>query len=273
MQASPTSRDSAPPLLAALERYYDEVPRAFATAEDIGGLTLFLRRDPDGWPYYARPRLDGDGAFILDDVRRVRARQEETDAPVAFEWVEETSPALGPVLEEAGLEVERLPLMVLTEPLPVQPPAGVSLAVLSEHDPDEVLRAVTAAVNAGFGEHQPEEDVRPVDRLRRSLASGHVRMVGAFRDDAGSSAGSVTALGGGSHSPRGGITELMGIAVLPDAQGQGIGTAVTAALVTDAAELGVHTVFLSAGSERVADIYAKVGFVRVGTACIAEASS
>jgi GNAT superfamily N-acetyltransferase len=255
-------------LLVALERYYDEVPRAFATPEDIGELTLFLRRDPDGWPYYARPRLGGDGAFTLDDVRRVRARQEEAAAPVAFEWVEETSPGLGPVLEEAGLEVERLPLMVLAEPLAVQPPAGVSLAVLSEHDPDEVLRATTAAVDAGFGEREEEGRARPVEQVRRGLAGGHVRMVGAFRDDADSP----TAVGGGSHSPRGDVTELMGIAVLPHARGQGIGTAITAALVADARDLGVETVFLSASSQRVADVYARVGFERVGTACIAEGS-
>jgi hypothetical protein len=35
----------------------------------------------------------------------------------------------------------------------------------------------------------------------------------------------------------------------------------------------VATVFLSAGSQRIADIYARVGFEPVATACIAEPAS
>jgi hypothetical protein len=40
-------------------------------------------------------------------------------------------------------------------------------------------------------------------------------------------------------------------------------------LVADATQRGVSTVFLSAGSDDVARMYSRVGFERVGTACIA----
>jgi hypothetical protein len=40
--------------------------------------------------------------------------------------------------------------------------------------------------------------------------------------------------------------------------------------VQDARERGVETIFLSAGSEEIARVYARLGFRRVGTACIAE---
>ena len=43
---------------------------------------------------------------------------------------------------------------------------------------------------------------------------------------------------------------------------------VTGALVEDALEHGAETVFLSAGSEDIARVYARLGFQRVGTACI-----
>jgi hypothetical protein len=33
---------------------------------------------------------------------------------------------------------------------------------------------------------------------------------------------------------------------------------------------GATTIFLSAGSDAVARVYERVGFVRVGTACVAE---
>jgi N-acetylglutamate synthase-like GNAT family acetyltransferase len=77
-------------------------------------------------------------------------------------------------------------------------------------------------------------------------------------------------LGGGSHNPRGRVTELAGIAVLPRARKRGVGAALTAALVEDARARGVETVFLSAQDDAVARVYERVGFVRVGTACIAE---
>jgi ribosomal protein S18 acetylase RimI-like enzyme len=275
--ASPRPGQGHAGLLAELEAYYDEVPRAFATAEDIGGFTVFVRRDPRGWPYYARPRLTSSGAVGLEEVERVRARQRELGAPQAFEWVEETSPALGPVLREAGLEVERHPLMVLAEPLAVPAPDGVRISVLSESDPDHVLGGTTAAVAAAFGDVDAVEAfdrAERVDALRARLSGGRLRLVGAFaaeeRDDATAQGPRVMAVGGGSHSPRGAVSELTGIAVLPRWRGRGVGAALTAALVDDARARGVRTVFLSAGSQRVADLYARVGFVRVGTACTAE---
>ena len=63
----------------------------------------------------------------------------------------------------------------------------------------------------------------------------------------------------------------MGVATLPSEQGARLGSAVTWALVEDARALGIGTVFLSAGSERIARIYARLGFRRVGTAYVAEA--
>ncbi|CAA9338022.1 MAG: hypothetical protein AVDCRST_MAG34-635 [uncultured Nocardioidaceae bacterium] len=280
MKSPSPRRDDGATLLADLEAYYDEVPRAFATAEDIGGLTLFVRRDPEGWPYYARPRLGSGGAVSRDDVDRVRSRQREEGAPESFEWVEEISPALGPALREAGLEVERHPLMVLAEPLAAEVPHGVRIAVLSESDPDHVLGGTTAAVSAAFAEVDAVEAIDRAERvgaIRGRLSEGRLRLVGAFAEDADDRADgladeeqSVRAVGGGSHGPRGLVSELTGIAVLPRWRGRGVGAAVTAALVDDARARGVRTVFLSAGSQRVADLYARVGFVRVGTACTAE---
>ena len=78
-----------------------------------------------------------------------------------------------------------------------------------------------------------------------------------------------TALQTAGVTPR----ELTGIAVLPSARNRGVGAAITAALVADARSRGVDTVFLSAGTERVAAIYARVGFIPVATACIAEDES
>ena len=62
----------------------------------------------------------------------------------------------------------------------------------------------------------------------------------------------------------------MGVATLPSARRQGLGGAVTAALVDDARDLGLSTVFLTASSPDVARIYAGIGFRPVGTGWVAE---
>jgi ribosomal protein S18 acetylase RimI-like enzyme len=67
-------------------------------------------------------------------------------------------------------------------------------------------------------------------------------------------------------------TELTGIAVLPRARRRGTGAAITQALVKDAKRRGIATIFLSAQDDAVARVYERVGFTRVGTACIAEAA-
>lgn len=250
-----------PALLRLLERYYDEVPRSSATTEDLGPFTLFVRASADGWPFYARPRWGDESAFTADDVRRVRERQLELGVPEAFEWVHENHPELTAVVRSSGLHVAEHPLMVLGTLDVAAAPKGVRVEVL---DPEhEALPGVLAAVSAGFGDTDELEEPGHLEHQRAMLADGSYRLVGAFVGE--------QPVGGGSHAPRGAVTELTGIAVLPRARSRGVGAAITATLVEDARRCGASTVFLSAGSRRVADIYARVGFERVGTACVAEA--
>jgi predicted GNAT family acetyltransferase len=61
------------------------------------------------------------------------------------------------------------------------------------------------------------------------------------------------------------VTEIVGVATVPEARRRGIAGAVTARLVEDAA---ADIVFLSAG-EDAARVYARLGFERRATACIA----
>ncbi|HET8601096.1 MAG TPA: GNAT family N-acetyltransferase [Segeticoccus sp.] len=256
--------------LTVLERYYDAAPRPLATTEEVGPFTLFVRRDPAGWPYYARPRLGLAEPVGAADVRRLLDRERELGVPRALEWVQQTTPTLLAAARDAGMSVEECPLLVLpgagtppgwvdTRPVTTMTPPGLELRVLDADDPD--LGRVAAAVHAGFGGTDevaaPDAGNQP-EQLRRGL----LRVVGAFLD------GQV--VGGGSHGPRRDTTELAGIAVLPRARRLGIGGAVTAALVADAQAHGIRQVFLSAQDDAVARVYERVGFRRVGTACVAE---
>lgn len=247
-------------VLQTLEAYYDAAPRPLATTEEVGPFTLFLRRDPAGWPYYARPRLGLTDVISAGDVERVRLRQRQLEAPEAIEWVHENTPGLLQTARASGLSVEECPLLTLDGRM-AAPPTGPGVTIRVMDADDDALGAVCAAVHAGFGGTddvgEPDAGTRP-EQMRRGL----LRTVGAFLDG--------TPVGGGSHGPRGDATELAGIAVLPHARRRGIGAAVTAALAADARARGIRTVFLSAQDEDVARVYERVGFRRVGTACVAE---
>ena len=256
-------------VLARLEAYYDTAPRANATTEEVGPFTSFLKASPDGWGYYARPRLGLAGNITAADVDALRARRRSLGEGEDLEWVHETTPSLLAAARASGLAVHECPLLVLADPSPgwqsdrrVAQEVTGHAAVLG---PDDDLDTVVGAIHAGF-EGTDEATPRPADRHRRMIRAGLLTLAAAYD-------GRGAVVGGGSHGPRGDTTELTGIAVLPRARRQGLGAAVTAALVADARARDVRTVFLSAQDDTVARVYERVGFARVGTACIAEAPS
>jgi ribosomal protein S18 acetylase RimI-like enzyme len=247
-------------LLRTLETYYDAAPRPSATTEEIGPFTLFLKTDPDSWDFYARPRLGLETSYTAADVTKVQERQRELRIGQNIEWVHETTPTLLAAARTAGMSVEECPLLVLPPGGSTAPPgAGIRVEVLGPDSAD--LAAVTGAIHAGF---DGTDDVTPREPGPRAeqMRAGLLAVVGAYD-------GQGNVVGGGSHSPRGATTELTGIAVLPRARRRGVGAAITHALVADALRRGVRTVFLSAQDDAVARVYERVGFTRVGTACIA----
>ncbi|WCD86336.1 hypothetical protein KPP03845_102682 [Streptomyces xanthophaeus] len=260
--------------LSELERYYDTAPRrGGARAEDFGPLTLFVQ-EGDGWPYYARPALGGADATPAD-VERVRARQRELGAPEAFEWVAETSPSLRAAAQAAGLYVHAHPLMVL-DPAAAAVPALPEVRLLDADDP-LLTAAVTlpalafAAPGTAVGEAGPAElavaSATAEAAARRAqvaaqLASGRTVLAAAERDG--------VVLCSGQYIAVGDVAEVVGVGTLPAARRRGLALGVTAALVARAREAGIRTVFLSAGDEDVARLYARLGFRRVATALIAE---
>jgi predicted GNAT family acetyltransferase len=239
-----------PVTLERIEAYYDAVPRSAARTEAIGPFTLFV--GTGAWPYYARPTLGTAHPFTHGDVDAVRARQRELGVPEALEWVHETTPSL--LAAVSGLEVMQAPLMVLAGRLPSAAPEGVTVRMVEAGDPD--VAAAVAAQDRGFGGTGEGVEDRAAF-VRERLAAGLTRMAVAVLDGA--------VVGVGQHQPVGEVTEVVGVATVPEARRRGIAGAVTAALVADAR---AEVVFLSAG-EDAARVYARLGFERRGTACIA----
>ena len=181
----------------------------------------------------------------------------------------ETTPSLLAAARAAGLEVLEAPLIVLDRAAWRPPTASGadrrharrrrSRARGRARRPNVAFAAAgTAPGPQGIAERDAASDDGDLEFLRGRLRSGATRMAVA------AGGGPVAA---GAHQPVGAVSEIVGVATLPAVRRQGVGGAVTGALVRDALER-VRTVFLSAGSEDIARVYARLGFRRVGTACI-----
>lgn len=67
------------------------------------------------------------------------------------------------------------------------------------------------------------------------------------------------------------MSEIAGVGTLPAFRREGHGAAIVAELVRDARQRGITTIFLSAENDVIARVYERLGFVRIGTACAADA--
>jgi ribosomal protein S18 acetylase RimI-like enzyme len=261
-------------LLDRIEAYYDAVPRADSRPERLGPLTLFVADRP-GFRWYARPSPGADG-ITAQDVAAARRRQRALGQPESFEWVAEVTPSLLGAAEGAGLAVSALPLMVLDRAAMRRPPApaGVELRLVT---PGDDLGRVDAVARIGFAVGGTAVGELGVTALAGQAAEASPALLARQRERlaSGRTVTAVALVGGdpvsvGSHQPVGGVSEVVGVATLPAMRRRGIGGAVTGLLVADAVGRGVEVVFLSAGSDEIARVYQRIGFRRVGTACIAE---
>lgn len=277
-------------LFDRLEQFYDAVPRPWTRVEEIGSLVLFIR-EGEGWPYYARPRL-GSHTPSAADITEARARQRELGLPETFEWVHETTPELLAVARSAGLDVLLAPLLVL-DPAALVPDLPLRGATIRYLDPDsgtfaEDLRLSRTVSRLGFAAPAYQT---PLDLAEKTLV---IDTAGPAERDAGAplTAAAVRRaremFAGGDYltavaeSPTEGIlatatsqrsgdvAEIAGVATLPSARRRGYASQLTATVAGRLLNDGVDLVFLSAGDDDVARLYTRVGFRRVGTACIAE---
>ncbi|MFC8142457.1 GNAT family N-acetyltransferase [Streptomyces paradoxus] len=267
------------PLLDRLEEYYDAVPRHGARVENHGPFTLFVR-EGQGWPFYARPVREWSGPLRAADVQKVRARQRELGIPESFEWVAETTPTLRAAAEESGLVVHEHPLMVLDPGTPAADVDGgsgdVSVRIIGADDP--ILPGALAVPHLAFAEPGTHVGLAGTPQLAEAIdarvADGSVeRAMTRIRAGLTAVAAAVehgSVLSAGQHQPLAGVSEIVGVGTLPAARRRGLAGAVTAALVADARSRGAATVFLSAGDDDVARVYARLGFRTIGTALIAE---
>jgi GNAT superfamily N-acetyltransferase len=259
-------------LLETIDAYCDEVPRGSARTEEHGDLVVFIR-DGNGWPFYARPAR-GRRAPSNHAIGEVRARQRSLGIPETFEWIHEVTPGMKKAVLGAGLQAHDHPLMVLTdEPPAATPPEGIEIRLAGADEPLDLIQGVAPIAFA-----HPGTEIGDAGPAQAADASEHAEDDHAFvreRLRNGSSVLAVAYADGvpvatGMHQPVGAVTELVGIGTLPSHRRRGIGAALTGFLVRDARARGIETIFLTAGDEEIARVYASQGFARAGTAGTAE---
>jgi GNAT superfamily N-acetyltransferase len=261
-------------LLARIDDYCDTAPRATARVEEHGSLTLFVAQQ--GWPFYARPALARDTEPSPAQIHAVLARQLQLGVPRELEWIHETAPSLAGTARIAGMTVHEYPLLVLGSLIEPRRADG-EVRLMDADDPE--LGIVNAALEVAFA--TPGTSVGKAGVAGRdnaigasaaasqlaftmdALRNGRTVRVGAFVSSAG-------AVGGGSHNPRGAVSEIRGVGTLPAFRRRGLAGAVVHRLACQALQMGANTVFCGAESSVVARIYEQVGFSRIGTICLAE---
>ena len=255
-------------LFRRIDAYLDAVPRFAVRTEQIGPFTLFAN-EGHGWRYYARP-TPGETAFSREEVDAVLERQRALDQPLEFEWMVDVSPGVGPACEQAGLAVHDMPLMHLPrEQLrDATPPPGSAIAFAT---PDDDLAMFTAVAVVGFGVHGTGRGAGGHDEVASAARAIDANTVEFTRGriERGLTVVAVATIEGapvatGSHQPIDAVTEIVGVACIPEFRRRGFGAAVAGALARDAFDRGVTTVFLSADDDDVARVYARLGFVEIG---------
>ncbi|WP_188188778.1 GNAT family N-acetyltransferase [Nonomuraea sp. SYSU D8015] len=241
-------------LAADVHAYLRSVAGSGATR--VGGFTVRFDEKDDALPFnYAIP--DDDSAPTAEEVAELVAVFRERSRTPRLEYVPAAAPKVESALLAAGFKQEgRFPLLVCppgeVADAPVDDPA-LRVALVSE---DSELWPVARVMNEAFGAGEASD--HDVARLRRVLDGGG--LVAAAVD---TTTGDVVG-GGQVGSPHRGVAEVAGIAVRDSHRRRGIGGAVTALLTREGAKAGITTPFLTPADDGAAQVYARVGYRKVG---------
>jgi ribosomal protein S18 acetylase RimI-like enzyme len=247
-------------LISALQDYQRKAAAATKNVHPCPPFHLYLSpTDPFRYFNYAIP--DGPIEQLtrqeLQALERAFAERERT---LRFEFLHEYTPRLGDILAALDVPLEgENPLLVCGPDTwtSVPHPAGLQVRRLTAQSPDEDLAASINAGHRGFGGQGDEATPQRIADLRRRLGVGSQYFL-ALIDGQPAGVGAYTI-------PLEGMTELVGIATLPEYRRRGIAAAVTAEMTRYAFEGGVRTAFLTAADDDASRVYQRSGYRRIGT--------
>ena len=198
----------------------------------------------------ARAGADALAAALPDVAALFEARERRKRT----EHMEVVCPALAGVVEQAGWTLsERVAVMVCTPESFAEPPAPDGL-VVEPLEPDATearIREVWSAQDRAFGE--PDQELTPELVARwRERAARELGYAGLLDGEVVGTAIALPVVLG--------VSELVGVATVPEHRGKGIAGHLTARAVAAAFEAGAELAWLSAADEAAGRVYTRAGF-------------
>lgn len=210
------------------------------------------------WLSYAIPlSAQRDGADVAAAVPELRKWFAARNRRLRLEILEPLWPELAPQLMACGLNLQgRMPIMFCApgQLKPVPAPPGVTLSSVSPSADDAELAAFITLGLRAFAMEPRQPGPQEIAENRDNLARGRYRSAVARLDGAPVAVGSMSVAN----------DELVGIAVLPEYRGRGIGAAISYYLVNEHFARGAAFTWLSAGDEPARRVYDRIGFTAVG---------
>jgi ribosomal protein S18 acetylase RimI-like enzyme len=241
--------------LERIQGYLRRQARRGRAAQALAGFTVYApaQRDAEETPYAIPRRVT---RRLRDaDLDELHAAFQRHGARPQVEFLANLFANLPARLVAAGYqETRRQPALLahLGDILLPQAPARAELVTLSHASSLAEAREGWETNARGFGESgKPSE--HEVKAFRADLVSGRAF---TLRVDGRPVAA------GMFETIRGGVTELLGIATLPEERRRGYGGYLTAAMAESAIAHGATLVFLCAASDEAGRVYERVGFRR-----------
>lgn len=251
--------------MALIERIQSQLRASAAAIYEavvVPPFTCFVNPDDANRGYnYAIPDepITGDPGQPLDDLAAFYRSRERSPR---FEFLEAYAPRLSTALEKRGYRLEMrsyLMTCIQNEAITPSPIPGVSIRPLTDASPLADFQALMTVQSRSFGaaDALPATAVDAENFRGRFAAStffvaaldGEVVSVGAFTP------------------PSDGVTEVVGIATLPNYRRRGIAGLLTSQIARHAFGQGVDLAFLTAGDEAAGRVYGQVGFQSAGYGC------
>ena len=239
--------------LECVQTYLRRQARRGRIAQALAAFTVYTPTTDDAADTpYAIPRhlrrivRDAD----LDELHAIFGRQ---SARPRVEFLAGLYPDLPERLASAGYEETRRQPALIAHPHNIQsplPPAHAEVITISRASSLEEVRETLDTNALGFDEPAGATEGQ-AEAFRAGLLTSRAFTLRAHGRP-------VTA--GMFESIMGGITELMGIATLPQYRRQGFAAYLTAAMAQSAFTYGATLVFLCAVSEEAGRVYQRVGF-------------
>jgi len=240
-----------------VQGYVHVKARAGRESLNVGGFTLYLPvGNETGGIGLSLPNQPGCALnpSVLERIERIAAKRGHT---ACFHWLDGFAPQLVVSLNGAGYGVQESTPLLVCEPGQVILPPTEPLEMVTISG-DSRLEDVAENWNINACGFDPSATLAlPGDILEFRRILEKSRAFTARLDGVGVSAGMYTNI----HD---GVTELVGIATLPEYRRRGIGGSLTAFATQTAFADGATLAFLTAANEEAGRVYQRVGYRSAG---------